>query len=87
MVKALKNLPGRWVVFFGYLSLLLLMAIAALQIYDANYKITDKYKQLANDANAKLGLLLKSREDQQALHVISNQIKIREAAAVTYFIK
>ena len=87
MVKALKNLPGRWVVFFGYLSLLLLMAIAALQIYDANYKITDKYKQLAKDANAKLGLLLKSREDQQALHVISNQIKIREAAADTYFIK
>ena len=54
MTKVLKNIPGRWIVFFGYLSLFLLMAIAALQIYDANYKITNKYKQLANEANTKL---------------------------------
>ncbi|HEV8505223.1 MAG TPA: PAS domain-containing protein [Chitinophagaceae bacterium] len=87
MTKVLKNIPGRWVVFFGYLSLLLLMAIAALQIYDANYKITDKYKQLANDANTKLTLLLEDRKDSKAVQTISDQIKIREAAADNYFEK
>ena len=66
MTKVLKNIPGRWIV-FSVISSFLLMAIAALQIYDANYKITNKYKQLANDANTKLTLLLEGQEDQKTL--------------------
>jgi PAS domain S-box-containing protein len=86
MTKVLKSTPGKWIVFFGFLSLLLLMAIAALQIYDANYKITNRYKQLANDANTKLTLLVASH-DRESVQAITNQIKIREAAADTYFQK
>src|SRR4030095_6978641 len=63
------------------------MAVAALQIYDANYKITDKYKQLANDANTKLTLLLKNREDREAVRTITNDIKTQEATADHYFEK
>ena len=87
MTKVLKNIPGRWIVFFGYLSLFLLMAIAALQIYDANYKITNKYKQLANEANTKLTLLLERHENREAVRTIANEIKIQEAAADSYFEK
>jgi len=85
MTKVLKNIPVRWIVFFGYLSLFLLMAIAALQIYETNYKITDKYKQLASEANTKLTLLLEGHEDQKNLDAITKEIKIQEAAADTYF--
>ncbi len=63
MKKILKNITDNWFVFFGYFSLFLLTIIAALQIYDSNHKITDKYKELANKANAKLALLLESREN------------------------
>jgi len=87
MTKVLKNIPVKWIVFFGYLSLFLLMAIAALQIYDTNYKITDKYKQLASDANTKLTLLLEGHEDQRNLDAITKEIKIQEEAADTYFEK
>jgi PAS domain S-box-containing protein len=87
MTKVLKNIPGRWIVFFGYLSLFLLMAIAALQIYDANYKITNKYKQLANEANTKLTLLLERHENRETVWTIANEIKIQEAAADSYFEK
>jgi hypothetical protein len=85
MTKVLKNIPVRWIVFLGYLSLFLLMAIAALQIYDANYKITNKYKQLANEANTKLTLLLEGQEDQKTLDAITKEIKIQEAAADSCF--
>ena len=85
MLKVVKNIPGRWIAFSGYVCLFLLMAIAALQIYDANYKITNRYKQLANDANSKLTLLLESQEDQQSLDAITKEIKIQETAADTYF--
>jgi PAS domain S-box-containing protein len=87
MIKGLKNIPGRWIAFSGYVCLFLLMAIAALQIYDANYNITNKYKQLANDANTKLTLLLEGQEDQKSLDAITRQIKTQESAADTYFEK
>ena len=63
MTKVLKNITSNWFVFFGYFSLFLLTVIAALQIYDANYKITGKYKELTNKDNAKLTLLFKSRQN------------------------
>jgi len=85
MINVSKNIPGRWIAFVGYLSLLLLMALAALQIYDANYKLTDKYKQLANEADTKLTLLLERREDREAFRAITNDIKGQEAAADNYF--
>jgi len=85
MTKGLKNIPGRWIAFAGYVCLFLLMAIAALQIYDANYRITNRYKQLANDANTKLTLLLEGQEDQKALDAITKEIKIQETAADSYF--
>jgi len=87
MTKVLTRIPGRWIVFLGYLSLFLLMAIAALQIYDANYEITNKYKQLANEANAKLSLLLESSGDRGTVQAITNDIKKHEAAADSYFEK
>jgi PAS domain S-box-containing protein len=71
MKKVLKNITSNWFVFLGYLSLFLLTIIAALQIYDANYKITNKYKELANTANAKLTLLFKSRENLGAIRTIT----------------
>jgi hypothetical protein len=85
MLKVVKNIPGRWIAFSGYVCLFLLMAIAALQIYDANYKITNRYKQLAIDANSKLTLLLEGQEDQKSLDAITKEIKIQETAADTYF--
>jgi len=87
MTKVLKSIPGRWIVFLGYLSLFLLMAIAALQIYDANYEITNKYKRLANQANTELSLLLESRQDREAVRAITNDIKKQEATADSYFEK
>src|ERR1044072_6368991 len=87
MLKVLKNIPGRWIAFSGYVCLFLLMAIAALQIYDANYNITHRYKQLAYDANTKLTLLLEGQEDQASLDAATKEIKIQEAAADTYFEK
>ncbi|MFI5187150.1 MAG: hypothetical protein ACHQF0_10520, partial [Chitinophagales bacterium] len=71
MSKALKNITSNWFVFFGYLSLFLLTVIAALQIYDANYKITGKYKDLTNKDNAKLTLLFKSRENLGVIRTIT----------------
>ena len=85
MTKVLKSIPGRSIAFAGYVCLFLLMAIAALQIYDSNYKITNRYKQLANDANTKLTLLLEGQEDQKTLDAITKEIKIQEAAADSYF--
>src|SRR5262249_34901176 len=49
----------------------LLTVIAALQIYDANYKITGKYKELAYLDNRKLSLLLKSREDFEQFQALT----------------
>lgn len=71
MKRVLKNMTSNWFVFFGYLSLFLLTIIAALQIYDANYKLTDRYKELAHTSNLKLTLLLRSRENLEALHSIT----------------
>lgn len=87
MIKALRNVPGRWIVFSGYVCLLLLMAIAALQIYDANFKITNRYKQLANDANTKLVQLLEGHEDQKNLDTVTQKIKAEEKKADAYFKK
>ena len=71
MQKALKKITDNWFVFFGYVSLFLLTIIAALQIYDSNHKITDKYKALANEANTKLTLLLQSRENLAEIKIIT----------------
>src|ERR1041385_5615682 len=71
MKKVLKNITSNWFVFLGYLSLFLLTVIAALQIYDANYKITGKYKELAYRDNRKLALLLRFREDFEQFQAIT----------------
>ncbi len=71
MKKVLKNITTNWFVFVGYLSLCLLTFIAALQIYEANYKIADKYKDLAHKTNTKLSLLLKCREDLELVQTIT----------------
>ncbi|HMG69322.1 MAG TPA: PAS domain-containing protein [Chitinophagaceae bacterium] len=80
MKKVLKNISSNWFVFFGYLSLFLLTVIAALQIYDANYKITGKYKELANIASIKLSLLLNTRENLEAIQTITDEKQFHSTA-------
>ena len=82
MNKALKNITRNWFVFFGYFSLFLLTIIAALQIYDANYKIKGRYEELASKDNAKLILLLKSRGNLEAIQGITID-KVFNPASVT----
>lgn len=72
MKKVIKNMTSNWFVFFGYLSLFLLTLIAALQIYDTNYNITNKYREIATNANTKLTLLLNSRENLEAIQTIES---------------
>jgi two-component system sensor histidine kinase UhpB len=82
MQKVLKKVTDNWFVFFGYFSLFLLTVIAALQIYDSNLKITDRYRDLANEANTKLTLLLKSRQNLAEIKTITID-KVFHPSAVT----
>lgn len=82
MQKILKKITDNWFVFFGYFSLFLLTVIAALQIYDSNLKITDRYRDLANEANTKLTLLLKSRQNLSEIKTITID-KVFHPSAVT----